>query len=211
MKHLFVALLLLGLSPAALATYLDIDSFIKELGGWEDKAMSKAKYAWSGSNFRTYKPVMTRTPEGGVFVTAQIHQVSAVASDVAVLEMTFDRSGDLISAQVKIRMGRRTYDTQLVKPEPALPAPPGEGAPPAPLAPPVSEVIATELFKKLDAEVAKWNETLTSQKTRKDLIGRLTQSSRQNQNVRVNFSGVVRHNFNLIAANVRTGQPYPGK
>jgi hypothetical protein len=209
MSRLLTALVFLLLAPAAaFAIQFDIEGFAERLGGWEDKRQSRVKYAWSGSNFRTYRPVITRTPEGGAFVTAQIHKVG-VSTDVCVLEMTFNSSGDVVSAQAKIRMGRRAYDTALVKPTPPVASlDPDSTTPPAA---PLSEQIATELFKKLDAEVAKWNETLTSQKTRKDLIGRLTQSSRQTENIRVNFSGAVRHNFNLIALHMRHGAPLVAK
>lgn len=209
MLRLLTAILSLLLVPAAaLALHFDSDGFAERLGGWEDKKQTRIKYAWSGSHFRTYRPVITRTPEGGAFVTAQIHKVG-VSTDVCVLEMTFDRNGGVVAAQAKIRMGRRAYDTTLVKPAPVIA--PAEPDPQAPPVAPLSEQIATELFKKLDAEVAKWNETLTGQKTRKDLIGRLTQNSRQTENIRVNFSGAVRHNFNLIALHMRDSAPYVSK
>ncbi|MDA0814194.1 MAG: hypothetical protein O3C21_17620 [Verrucomicrobia bacterium] len=208
MSRILIIFASLLLAPAAFALHFDVDGFAQSLGGWEDKRASRVKYAWSGSNFRTYRPVTTRTPEGGAFVTAQIHKVG-VSTDVCVLEMTFDSDGNVIAAQAKIRMGRRAYDTALVKPDPVVA--PTEPDPAAPPVAPLSEQIATELFKKLDAEVAKWNETLTGQKTRKDLIGRLTQSSRQTENIRVNFSGAVRHNFNLIASSMRQGGPYVEK
>ena len=208
MSRIFITFVSLFFAPAALALHFDVDGFAEQLGGWEDKHASRVKYVWSGSSFRTYRPVITGTPEGGAFVTVQVQQVGG-STDVCVLEMTFDSLGEVIAAQAKIRMGRHTYDTALVKPEPTVESfEPDSTAPPAG---PLSEQIATELFKKLDAEVAKWNAALTGQKTRKDLIGRITQNSRQTANVRVNFSGAVRHNFNLIITHMRQGSSYISK
>ena len=210
MFRILIAILSLVLAPTAFALHFDVEGFAQSLGGWEDKRFPRVKYEWSGSHFRTYRPVVTRTPEGGAFITAQIHK-AGVSTDACVLEMTFDSFGNLIAAQAKIRMGRRAYDTALVKPEPAVASLKPDPNAPAPPVAPLSEQIAIELFRKLDAEVAKWNETLTGQKTRKDLIGRITQRSRQTANVRVNFSGAVRHNFNLIVSHMRQGAPYAGK
>ena len=74
-----------------------------------------------------------------------------------------------------------------------------------------SQEIEISLFQKLDAEAAKCNETFTARKTRKDLIGRLTRTTCQNQYVRINSPGAIRHIFNLIAASMGPGGAYAGK
>ena len=58
----------LTLVHAIAGVSIDDDAFAKSLGGWK-KANTYADYALSGASYRTYKPEISPTPDGGIFVS----------------------------------------------------------------------------------------------------------------------------------------------
>jgi hypothetical protein len=113
----FLLALTLFLAPLSRAGVdVDIDAFGESLGGWA-KGGSTVDYALSGANYRTYKPEITPTPDGGIFVSVRIdHRRGWLASDDhAVLEVTFGSDGSVESAQSSLAIQGRTIASELIR------------------------------------------------------------------------------------------------
>lgn len=50
------------------------------LGGWDDKKGTAAKYKSADSNYRTYKPTVSLTPESGFFISTKIDHIRGFAA-----------------------------------------------------------------------------------------------------------------------------------
>lgn len=113
MIHRLLALLLLA-STAFAGVELDVNSFGESLGGWKKNTV---EYTLSGSNYRTYKPEITPTPDGGLFVSLRIdHRRGWLASDDhAVLEVTIGSDGSVASAQSNLAIQGRTISSELIR------------------------------------------------------------------------------------------------
>ena len=182
------------------AIELNADTLGSKLGGWDPKR-NTATYVIASTEYKTYKPTVTPTVDGGIFVTTKICQLRGGRSGICHLEMTFDKTGNVVAAQAKVKIGSRTYDTKVVELD--RNARDEAEAAGRKIASPTAQ-IATDLFARLDEEILKWqNERTEAAKERKDLIGRLSGTAGDGN---ANLSGAIRHNFNLIAANVGDGQ-----
>ena len=84
---------------------------------WDKKNGTAAEYKQSNSNYRTYKPSVSTTPQGGLFIATTIDHIRGFAKDDhAHLDMEFDASGAIISGQAKFDIaGNPNFDTGLVK------------------------------------------------------------------------------------------------
>lgn len=195
-----ISILTLALSLGTThAIDLNTEALGDRLGGWDPKRHT-ATYAIADTNYKTFKPTVTPTVDHGIFITTKISQVRGIRSVICHLEMTFDKTGNVIAAQAKVKIGTRTYDTKIVELDRNARA--EAEAAGRKIASPTSQ-IATDLFSRLDAEILKWqNERTDAAKERKDLIGRISGTAGDGS---TNLSGAVRHNFNLIAANVGDG------
>ena len=162
-------------TASAHAATFDVNGFGKEWGGWKKKDKTAAEYKSAGSNYRTYKPTVSPTPDGGVLVSTKIDHIQGWAKDDhCQLEMTFDKNGEIVSSSAKITMGKKkVFDTQIVTASAAL-----VGASAG-----TTAVIAlgAAVTNKLQDQIAKWNDG----------------------GGRANFPAVVKHNFNLIAKHVK--------
>lgn len=204
MKHTITLLTLAFSLSSANAIDLNTEGLGEKLGGWDSKRKT-ASYAIADTTYKTYKPTVTPTVDGGIYVTTKIGQVRGSRSGVCHLEMTFDQSGNVIAAQAKVKIGSRTYDTKIVELD--RNARDEAEAAGRKIASPTAQ-IATDLFSRLDEEILKWqNERTAAAKERKDLIGRLAGNAGDGN---ANLSGAIRHNFNLIANHVDGGS-YSGK
>lgn len=96
---------------------LDIEALGQSLGGWEKKRSRAADYELSGSTYRTYKPEITPTPEGGIFVSVRIDYCRGMfaSNDFATLEMTFDSKGVLTSTQSSIAIQGRKITSDVMR------------------------------------------------------------------------------------------------
>jgi len=196
MKRTIITLALALSAACAGAVELNIASLGQELGGWHDKRKT-ASYDIANTTYQTYMPTVSPTVDGGIFVTTKICQSRGASYGICHLEMTFDSTGSVIAAQAKIKIGSRTYDTKVVELD--RNARDEAEAAGRKIASPTAQ-IATDLFARLDEEILKWQKERTDlANERKDLIGRLAGNSGDGS---ANLSGAVRHNFNLIAANV---------
>jgi len=116
MLRLLLALSLLLAPLVRGGVDVDVDAFGESLGGWA-KGGSTVDYALSGASYRTYKPEITPTPDGGIFVSVRIdHRRGWLASDDhAVLEVTFGPDASVVSAQSSLAIQGRTIASELVR------------------------------------------------------------------------------------------------
>ncbi|MEZ5304076.1 MAG: hypothetical protein R3F11_26055 [Verrucomicrobiales bacterium] len=210
MKRTFASLLVALAFPAGgFAIDFDSDEFGQSLGGWDDKDGVAARYITDRTTFRTYRPTVTKTPEGGIFISTRITQMgTASEQELCYLHMTFDSDGKIVSSQVKIKLGGKAYDTKIVLAKPVEKYVPKEDVePPAekisdPHPDPSAEV-TTEVFQKLDDILQQWQEEVGKPVERRDLIGRLLRHRDKGRTGSSDIAAMVRHNYNLIASAVR--------
>lgn len=107
-------LLVASIGTAFAAPQLDEEALGKSLGGWQGKT---ATYALSGSNYRTYKPEVSPTPDGGLFVSIRIDHLRGLLSsnDHAVLEITISPSGQIASAQSSLALQGLSISSELIR------------------------------------------------------------------------------------------------
>jgi hypothetical protein len=155
---------------------VDDEVFGNSLGGWKKRDNKAAEYPLSGSVYRTYKPEVTPTPEGGLFVSLRIDHVRGWLSsdDHAVLEITVDAKGAIVSAQSTIAIQGRSISSDLI-------------------------VGVNESGKKLVG-------TEQAVQIGTDLIANLSAKLLREKVVeagRVSFPSVLRHNYNLLFQAIR--------
>ena len=102
---------------ACSAVEVDVEAFGESLGGWDSKRSKAAEYEISGANYRTYKPEVSPSPDGGIFVSLRIdHMRGLLASDDhASLEMSFSPDGTLVTAQSSIALQGHTITSELIR------------------------------------------------------------------------------------------------
>ena len=161
---------------------IDQAAFGESLGGWTKRGKQAAEYPLSGANYRTYKPEITPTPDGGLFVSLRIDHVRGWLSsdDHAVLEITISTAGNIESAQSTIAIQGRSITTDLIR-------------------------SGSEAGKKL-VGVDRAVQIGT------DLVADLTAKMLQEKIVepgRVSYPAVLRHNYNLLFQAIRTAPAAP--
>jgi hypothetical protein len=157
---------------------LDIDAFGKSLGGWKAKGKEACDYELSGSQYRTYKPEITPTPDGGLFASVRIDNRRGwlASDDHAVLEVTVAKDGSIVSAQSNLALQGRTISSDVIRTGGSVGGVvPGVGA-------------AVKVGADLTAD-------LSSKLLREKVV----------EPGRVNFPAAVRHNYNLLFQAIRTG------
>lgn len=99
---------------AMAAPTIDEAAFGQSLGGWKGKTVS---YSLSGSDYKTYKPEITPTPDGGIFVSLRIDHVRGWLSsdDHAVLEVTISPAGTIASAQSTLALQGISISSDLIR------------------------------------------------------------------------------------------------
>jgi len=107
-------LLVASIGTAFAAPHLDEEALGKSLGGWKGKT---ATYSLSGSDYRTYKPEVSPTPDGGLFVSIRIDHLRGVLSsnDHAVLEITISPNGQIASAQSTLALQGLSISSDLIR------------------------------------------------------------------------------------------------
>ena len=98
------------------AVSIDDDAFGRSLGGWSKKDKSTAEYPLSGAVYRTYKPEISPTPDGGIFLSVRIDHVRGWLStdDHAVLELTINPKGGVVSAQSSIAIQGKSIKSEMI-------------------------------------------------------------------------------------------------
>ena len=87
------------------------------LGGWKKRGEKAAEYPLSGADYRTYRPEVTPTPEGGIFISLRIDHVRGWLSsdDHAVLEITVDKQGKVVAAQSSIAIQGKSVTSDVIR------------------------------------------------------------------------------------------------
>ena len=184
MKHVvwsFIAILITSLSATA-QVRIDEDAFGESLGGWKKRAKQAAEYPLSGSEYRTYKPEITPTPDGGIFVSLRIdHMRGWLASDDhAVLEITVNSQGMISSAQSNIAIQGRSISSDLIRSS-------GEVG---------KEIVGADRAVQIGTD-------LVADLSAKLLREKIVEAGR------VSFPAVLRHNYNLLFQSIRVEKPAP--
>lgn len=172
-RRLLLALSLVSTLHAGVR--IDMDAYGKAMGGWKPKK-SIVDYTLSGSDYRTYKPEVSPTPEGGLFVSLRIdHMRGWLASDDhAVLEITIDKSGAIVSAQSSLALQGLTITSDVIRAGANV----GQGVP----------VVGSAVKVGMDMTA-----DLSSKLLREKIV----------EPGRVNFPAAVRHNYNHLFQSIR--------
>lgn len=177
-----IALVLSLVSTLHAGVSIDIDAFGKSLGGWKAKGKEACDYDLSGASYRTFKPEVTPTPDGGIFASVRIDNRRGwlANDDHAVLEVTIDKNGSIISAQSNLALQGRTISSDVIRTTGTVGgAVPGVGA-------------AVKIGADLTAD-------LSSKLLREKVV----------EPGRVSFPAAVRHNYNLLFQAIRTDDGAP--
>lgn len=179
---------LLAFLPTVMLTFgaveIDQEAFGKNLGGWTKRSSKAAEYPLSGSEYRTYKPEVSPTPDGGIFVSVRIDHVRGWLSsdDHAILEVTVNSSGAIASAQSNIAIQGRSISSDVISGG-------NEAGKQIAVGTDRAVQIGTDLVADLSAKL---------------LREKLVEAGR------VSFPAVLRHNYNLLFQSVRVdGVPVP--
>lgn len=97
--------------------FVDEATFGESLGGWAKSGGKFAEYSLSGASYKTYRPEITPTPDGGIFISLRIdHKRGWFSSDDhAMLEITVDKQGKPISAQSSIAIQGRSVTSDIIR------------------------------------------------------------------------------------------------
>lgn len=187
MKSIFllIATLFVTVLHAFATVTLDDESFGKSLGGWKKRSNSAAEYPLSGSVYRTYKPEISPTPDGGIFVSVRIDHVRGwlASDDHAVLEITVNSKGAIASAQSTMAIQGQSIKSDVILG--------GNQAGAALLSPEGAVQIGTDLVANLSAKLLREN---------------IVEAGR------VSLPSVLRHNYNRLFQAIRVDgvQVIPG-
>ena len=172
------AIALLTLTCLHAAVDIDVEAFGRGLGGWGARRGLAAEYEIAEARYRTYKPEVSPSPDGGIFVSVRIdHRRGFLSSDDhASLELSFAADGTLVTAQSSLALQGRTISSELIR---------GGGSATASVAAPYVDravKVGTELVTDLSAKLL-----------REKIV----------EPGRVSFPAAIRHNYNLLYQSVR--------
>jgi len=178
MKSIFllVALVFASALHSLAGVSIDDEAFGKSLGGWTKRDKAAAEYPLSGAVYRTYKPEVSPTPDGGIFVSVRIDHVRGwlASDDHAILEITVNSKGAIASAQSNIAIQGRSIKSDVILG--------GNAAGKAILSPEGAVQVGTDLVADLSAKLLREN---------------IVEAGR------VSFPAVLRHNFNHLFQAIR--------
>lgn len=115
-KFLTLAALLVSAHHSLAEVTLNDEAFGKTLGGWKKIKGTAAEYPLSGADYRTYKPEISPTPDGGIFVSVRIDHVRGwlASDDHGILEITVDAKGVIASAQSTIAIQGQSIKSDVI-------------------------------------------------------------------------------------------------
>lgn len=116
-RNISLAVFIAATSQLFAAVSVDEEKLGNSLGGWKERAGKVAEYPLSGANYRTYRPEVTPTPDGGIFISIRIDHVRGWLSsdDHAMLEITVDKEGRVVSAQSSIAIQGRSVTSDVIR------------------------------------------------------------------------------------------------
>ena len=158
---------------------INVDTLGTSLGGWKKRG-SMAEYELSGSTYRTFRPEVSPTPDGGIFVSLRIDHVRGwlASNDHAVLEITVAEDGGITSAKSSIAIQGRAITSDLIRATSDV----GQQLTTADQ----SVKIGTDLVADLSAKL---------------LRERIVESGR------VTFPAALRHNYNMLFQSIQVSKP----
>jgi hypothetical protein len=158
---------------------LDLQALGTSLGGWKKRG-STAEYELSGSTYRTFRPEVSPTPDGGLYVSIRIDHVRGwlASNDHAVLEITVGKDGGITSAKSSIAIQGRAITSDLIRG-------------------------GTEVGQQLTTtdRSVKIGTDLVADLSAKMLRERIVESGR------VTFPAALRHNYNMLFQAIRVSKP----
>ena len=160
---------------------IDDAAFGASLGGWRKQGKKASEYELSGSTYRTFKPEVTPTPDGGIFVSIRIDHVRGIFSsnDYATLEITVNSKGGIDSARSNIAIQGRSISSDVI----------------------LGTTKAGQMVGGVDRAVQIGTD-LVANLSAKLLREKIVESGR------VTFPAAVRHNYNLLYQAIRI-EPSP--
>jgi hypothetical protein len=178
--HMVIAVSLSSMMWTVAQVRVDADALGKSLGGWNKRSKTAAEYPLSGSTYRTFKPEVSPTPSGGLFVSVRIDHVRGWLSsdDHATLEVTFDSKGQIESAQSNIAIQGRSISSDVIV---------GTGAA-------AQQVVEMDRAVQVGTDLVA---NLTAKLLRENIV----------ESGRVSFPAAVRHNYNLLFQAMRYEPP----
>lgn len=184
MKHLLLSVVftLIASLSAPAQVRIDEDAFGSSLGGWKKRSKQAAEYPLSGASYRTYKPEVTPTPDGGIFVSVRIDHLRGwlASDDHAVLEITINSEGMISSAQSNIAIQGRSISSDVIRST-------GEVG---------KEIVGADRAVQIGTD-------LVADLSAKLLREKIVEAGR------VSFPAVLRHNYNLLFQSIRVEKPAP--
>ena len=116
-QYYFLSLLFALTAHLSAGVSVNEEKLGESLGGWKERTGKAAEYPLSGANYRTYRPEITPTPEGGLFISLRIDHVRGWLSsdDHAMLEITVDKQGRVLSAQSSIAIQGRSVTSDVIR------------------------------------------------------------------------------------------------
>lgn len=183
MKHFICSVIAITLSIASVSAQVRVDEevFGKSLGGWSKRGKQAAQYPLSGSTYRTYKPEITPSPDGGIFISVRIDHVRGwlASDDHAVLEVTVNKKGMIAAAQFNVAIQGRSVSSDIIR---------NTGGAGKMVGAEHAVQVGTDLVADLSAKL---------------LREKIVEAGR------VSFPAVLRHNYNLLFQAIRVNQPAP--
>jgi len=185
MKHVirFIIPIIISLACASAQVRVDENAFGKSLGGWIKRGKRAAEYPLSGSTYRTYKPEITPSPDGGIFISVRIDHVRGwlASDDHAVLEVTVNKKGMIAAAQSNVAIQGRSISSDIIR------STGGAG-----------KIVGAEHAVQIGTD-------LVADLSAKLLREKIVEAGR------VSFPAVLRHNYNLLFQAIRVDEPAPAK
>jgi hypothetical protein len=159
---------------------IDVEALGRSLGGWNKRGNSAAEYELSGATYRTYRPEVSPTPDGGLFVSLRIDHMRGwlASNDHAVLEITVSNEGAITSAKSSIAIQGRAITSDLIR----------------------GTTDVSQQLTNADKSV-KIGTDLVADLSAKLLRERIVEAGR------VTFPAALRHNYNILFQSIRTPQP----
>ena len=177
---LIAAVLSSALSSFAVVS-IDEAAFGTSLGGWKKRDKAVAEYPLSGSDYRTYKPEVSPTPDGGIFISVRIDHVRGwlASDDHAILEITVNSKGAIVAAQSTIAIQGQSIKSDVILG--------GNEVGKSILSPESAVQIGSDLVANLSAKLLREN---------------IVEAGR------VSLPSVLRHNYNRLFQSIRVdGEP----
>ncbi len=114
---LVISVALMHLAGAESSIQVSLEKLGESLGGWKGRSQKYVEYVMADSRYRTFKPDITPTPDGGIYLSMRIDHVRGLfaADDHAILEMTLDPEGRVQTTRSSVNIqGKKIAASDLI-------------------------------------------------------------------------------------------------